>query len=175
MSGIRRCDVPEGSLLHRYVASGAFADCYATEVARAITHADFVEAFYTTALFKLERALLGRLAARPSNDDQAGALARGKRDTFAAWKVEARAPGELLLSDFSGRTRSWLMVAAGSEGAPATRLCFGSAVVPLSSRSGQARMGAGFTALLGFHKLYSRALLFSARRRLARRVTGPLE
>lgn len=106
---------------------------------------------------------------------QAGALARGERDTFAAWRVEGRAPGELLLCDFTGRTRSWLMVVAPTGGASPTRLCFGSAVVPRRDGAGRARMGSLFTALLGFHKLYSRALLYAARRRLARHATGPLE
>ena len=45
----------------------------------------------------------------------------------------------------------------------ATRLYFGSAVVPVvHEASGQRRMGFGFRALLGFHKLYSRILLRSA-------------
>jgi hypothetical protein len=34
--------------------------------------------------------------------------------------------------------------------------------------AGRSRMGFAFTALLGFHKLYSRALLASARSRLSR-------
>lgn len=168
MLDVHRRDVPAGSLLHRYTAAGAFADCYTTDIPRAVTHAEFVEAFYTTALFKLERLLLGRLSARPSDDRQARALARGERETFAAWSVEARAPDELLLSDFTGRTRSWLMVSAPAGTGQPTRLCFGSAVVPRRDGAGRARMGALFTALLGFHKLYSQALLFSARRRLAR-------
>jgi hypothetical protein len=42
---------------------------------------------------------------------------------------------------------------------PATTLYFGSAVVPQKPHG---PMGAGFRALLGFHHLYSRALLRSA-------------
>src|SRR4051812_28810807 len=94
--------------------------------------AEFVEAFYTTAVFKLERLLLRVFAARPSTDGQAGKLARGELSSFAAWSVEGRAPDQLLLSDFSGRTRSWLMVSASDEpGLACTRLYFGSAVVPV--------------------------------------------
>ena len=51
-------------------------------------------------------------------------LAQGRRETFAAWQVESRAPDQLLLCDFRGGTRSWLMVIARREG---TLLHFGSA------------------------------------------------
>ncbi|TWO70147.1 hypothetical protein FN976_16260 [Caenimonas sedimenti] len=155
-------------MLLRHQHAGAYADCYATDIARAVTHAEFVEAFYTTRLFKAERFILRWLASKPSSDAQARQLAAGERDTFAAWTVEGRAPGQLMLADFSGRTRSWLMVGP-VEGAAGTRLYFGSAVVPgkAAGDGGRARMGFLFRALLGFHKLYSRALLRSARARLA--------
>jgi Trk-type K+ transport system membrane component len=164
--------VPQNSLLGRYVASGAYADCYITELPAAITHAQFVEAFYTTALFKLERLLLGLLLSRPSTDAQAKQLAAGQLSSFSAWSVESRAENQLVLA--TGRTRSWLMVAAGVSTLPAsTQLFFGSAVVPLrSSPSAPAGMGFVFTALLGFHKLYSRALLLSARARLSAQIKG---
>lgn len=154
--------IPAQSLLARYVASGAYADCYATELCGSVSHAQFVEAFYTTPLFKLERALLALFASRPSTDEQAGLLARGEASSFAAWSVEDRADNELVLA--SGRTRSWLMVAANSGGTTgSTRLYFGSAVVPKRTSSGRrGGMGIVFHALLGFHKLYSRALLSSA-------------
>ena len=55
-------------------------------------------------------------------------------------------------------------------GAAGTRLYFGSAVVPVVSRqSAKAEMGFAFRALLGFHKLYSRALLGAASARLTHR------
>jgi hypothetical protein len=53
----------------------------------------------------------------------------------------------------------------------ATRLYFGSAVLPTRTKSGEARMSAAFTALLGFHRLYSRLLLAAAVARLSR--SGP--
>ena len=50
-----------------------------------------------------------------------------------------------------------------------TRLYFGSAVVPRrSARAGKPSLGPLFSALLGFHKLYSRILLRAARSRLVR-------
>jgi hypothetical protein len=83
--------------------------------------------------------------------------------------VEERGANQLLMCDFSGRTRSWFMVTpAGSGSSTITRLYFGSAVVAVvDKQSGQATLGLTFNALLGFHKLYSRALLAAARSRLA--------
>src|SRR5262245_22419080 len=111
MSGVRACALPPGALLQSYRASGAYADCYAADVPFQASHAAFVEAFYTTAAFRPERLLLAWFASRPSTDAQAAQLGRGEIEKFAAWKVEARAPDQLLLRDFTGRTRSWLMVA----------------------------------------------------------------
>jgi len=168
MTSIQACELPDDALLRRYLSGGAYTDCYVTEVARVISHSEYVEAFYTTAVFKLERLLLSWFVARPSTDGQAKELALGKRTSFAAWSVEAREPDQLLLSDFQGRTRSWLMCVPASNN-QATRLFFGSAVVPVvDRRMGEARMGSAFRALLGFHKLYSRVLLRAAVTRLAR-------
>lgn len=162
--------LPERALLGRYAKAGAYTDCYATEVPGPVSHAEYVEAFYTTAVFKLERLILAWFASKPSSDAQAKQLAAGALDSFAAWVVEARSDDQLLMSDFQGRTRSWLMVApVQGGGAPRTRLYFGSAVVPIVNRkSGQAGMGFAFRALLGFHKIYSRVLLSAACSRLAR-------
>ncbi len=167
MTSIRACELPDDALLRRYLSGGAYADCYVTEVTGVISHAEYVEAFYTTAVFKMERLLLSWFVARPSTDAQAGELASGNRTSFAAWSVEARKPDQLLLSDFQGRTRSWLMSAPASNNQ--TRLYFGSAVVPIvNRRTGEGSMGPAFRALLGFHKLYSRVLLRAAVTRLAR-------
>ena len=169
MPSIRPAELPSAALLRKYQLGDAYADCYVTEVSRPVSHAEYVEAFYTTALFKLERLLLGWFVAKPSTDAQAAELAAGARDSFAAWSVEGRQADQLLLTDFQGRTRSWLMVApAAGPGGAGTRLYFGSAVVPRRGRSGPARMGRAFHLLLGFHKLYSRALLRAAKARLAR-------
>ena len=177
MPRIHSCKLPSDALLSRYRESGAYTDCYCADVQGVVSHAEYVEAFYSTWLFKVERQLLEWLVSKPSTDAQATALAAGRIDAFAAWNVEARSAAQLLLTDFQGRTRSWLMSAAVDvSGVPGTRLYFGSAVVPLVSRNtGRARMGTAFRVLLGFHKLYSRMLLGAARARLephtARRVS----
>ena len=174
MASIQACELPDNALLRRYLGGGAYADCYVAELGWRVSNAEFVEAFYTTAVFKLERLLLSWFAARPSTDAQARELASGKLTSFAAWSVEAREPNQLLLADYQGRTRSWLMSAPSSNN-QTTHLFFGSAVVPMvNKRSGEARMGVAFQALLGFHKLYSRVLLRAAVTRLARpRSTEP--
>ncbi len=161
--------LPDHALLGRYAQGAAYTDCYVAEVPASVSHAEYVEAFYTSAVFKLERLLLAWFVSKPSSDAQARQLAAGERDSFAAWGVEDRSVDQLLMSDFSGRTRSWLMVAPVLGGAAATRLYFGSAVVPIVDReTGRARMGLPFRALLGFHKIYSRVLLRAACARLER-------
>ena len=166
MNDIAPRSMPEHALLARYAGKGGYADCYVTEIPGNFSHAEFVAAFYTTWLFKLERAILKFFVRRPSTDGEAQQLARGQRESFAAWTVEARAPNQLLLCDFLGSTRSWLMVESRADGG-ATRLYFGSAVVPrVDTRTGEKKLGASFRALLGFHKRYSRALLSAARARL---------
>jgi hypothetical protein len=162
MPAIRPCRLPADALLNRYVGAGAYVDCFVTEVARSVSCEEYVQAFYTTAVFKLERWILQIAVSRPSTDAEAIQLARGERTAFAAWTVEARTPGQLLMADVGGRTRSWLM--AVPSGKNSTQLYFGSAVVPVRDpTTGQGSLGPLFSALLGFHKLYSRVLLLSAR------------
>jgi hypothetical protein len=171
MPSVQPCKVPLNSLLRAYKDGAGFADCYVTEMPGAVTQESFIEAFYTSPLFKVERTLLQYLASRPATDTDAKQLAHRKATRFSAWRVEGQSPSELLLADFTGRTRSWLMAVpvAGPDQPQRTRLYFGSAVVPRSGKAGQEpRMGWVFHALLGFHRLYSRLLLLAASRRLAR-------
>jgi hypothetical protein len=174
MPTVTACALPTGALLARLAQNGAYTDCYATDLPGHVTHAHYVAAFYTTPLFKVERFILKHAMSRPATDDDSRRLADGTSTRFSAWTVEARAPDQLLLCDVTGRTRSWLMVAPVAGPAPdglagGTRLYFGSAVVPLRGANGGAPyMGWGFRALLGFHKLYSVALLRSAAAALRR-------
>jgi len=120
-----------------------------------VTLQQFVAAFYTSWLFRLERALLHVLLAIPSSD--ADALARGTRNTFAAWYVGARTPTELLMCDRYERTRSWFRVGPDGDGGP--ELCLGFAVAGRRRANGSFAMSPSFRALLGFHVLYSQQLL----------------
>ena len=153
-------------MLSRYRESGDYTDCYVADVDRVVSHAEYIRAFYTTLPFKTERLILKWAVSKPSTDEDASLLAEGKIDRFAAWYVEERAENQLLLSDFRERTRSWLMTEASNG---STRLYFGSAVIKeRNPETQERRMGKIFGLLLGFHRLYSRFLLSSARRRLQR-------
>jgi hypothetical protein len=169
-SAIQPGKIPVDSFLHTYKQGSGYADCYVTEVPGVITQATFIESFYTTPLFKLERTILKYLASKPATHADAKQLALGNASTFSAWRVESRSTSELLLADFTGGTRSWLMTVASIDartGAPSTLLYFGSAVVARKrSSDGQLRMGWVFHALLGFHRVYSRLLLKAASRRV---------
>lgn len=161
---IAEAALPPGALLARYSDGGGYADCFVVTVPGRVTQAAFVEAFYTTPLFRLERLVLAALLRRPSTDRQARALAAGEAEAFAAWTVEAREADQILLCDFMGSTRSWLMSAPDGDGA-STRLHFGTAVVP---RERTGRMGGSFQMMLPFHRLYARALLRAAVGRVKR-------
>ena len=161
------CELPADALLRRYRDRG-YTDCWALDIAGLVTHAQFVEAFYTTPVFRLERWILRLAISRPSSDADARRLACGEADRFAAWTVEARAPDQLLMCDVVQRTRSWLMVSPSTTPGHTT-LWFGSAVVAVEDpHMGERRLGATYSALLGFHKLYSRILLRAAAARLRR-------
>ena len=170
MFSVEKCDLPEKSLLSEYRNDGAYTDCYTTDVDRKISQIEYVRAFYTTIPFKVERAILKWAVSKPSTDEEACLLAEAKVETFAAWNVEARRDDQILLSDYRGRTRSWLMSEPSSNGVEdLTRLYFGSAVVPIRLKeTGELRMGRTFGVLLQFHKLYSQVLLSSAKSRLSK-------
>ena len=145
--------LPDDALLQRYAQRGdCYTDCYVAPAEAPLPA--FISAFYTTPLFRAERLIL-RLAGHPSTDADVAALAAGAA-RFAAWTVEDRVTDQILLCDASGRTRSWLMARQG-------QVHFGSAVTPGQSGDG---LGVLFRLLLPFHKLYARALLRAAVRRL---------
>ena len=156
--------MPDQALLSRYREKKAYTDCYILDVPQPASLTHYVEAFYTTPLFKLERLFLTFMVGKPSSDAQARLMARGKGDRFAAWTVEDRTDDQIILCDFLGKTRSWLMCVARPDGA---RLYFGTAIVPKHvSAAGKVSLGLAFHLMLGFHRLYAPALLLAAARRL---------
>lgn len=169
---IRKCPVPTNTMLERYVGNGAYADCYLTGVPVKVSFPEFIFAFYTTPLFRLERLILTWLVSRPSKDQEVRQLADGEAKRFAAWDVENRSENEMLLCDFVGRTRSWLMtVPIKTANGDGTQLYFGSAVVPRRNpKTGELTLGFRYQALLGFHKVYSVLLLYSAVLRIQHRM-----
>ena len=175
MSQIRRTPLPSDTSLARYAAGQRsqnaknYTDCYSVLVAGEVSLEEYVYAFYTTPIFRLERLILRFLAGRPSTDEEASALVAAEVDRFAAWYVETRDDDELLMCDYRDRTRSWFMVAPVNDKGTGitTQLRFGSAVL-LGEAVGSSERAPDFVfrGLLGFHKLYSRVLLWSAVRRI---------
>lgn len=164
--------LPDGALLVRYQdMPGAYADCFTIAVGREVSAREYVEAFYTTWLFKCERFVL-MLIGKGCNDADVRALAAGTSDAFAAWTVEARAESQLLVCDFAKLTRSWLMSGARRDGQAGTQLYFGTAVVPGErGKAGNPRPTFGFRVLTPVHRFYARALLRAAARRVARNAS----
>ena len=174
---IEQGELPKDALLEKYKQTGAKTDCYFVDIPKQVSQAQYIEAFYTTPLFKIERFILALVARRPSTDEQAKSLAQGEAKNFSAWSVEQQTTEQLLLCDFMGKTRSWLKSSPIStsisasidtaDGNNSTRLYFGSAVIPKQDHpSGKARIGIGFQLLGGFHHVYSKALLKAAYVRL---------
>ena len=166
MAKVENCTLPADALVREYDARG-YTDCFRTTLPFAVTQVQYIEAFYTTWVFGLERWILAWAVARPSSDMQAAQVARGETARFAAWDVEGRRDDQLLMCDLHQRTRSWFMTQPLAEGG--TRMYFGSAVVAVPDVAGRPRLGSAYSALLGFHKLYSRILLAACAARLRRR------
>ena len=163
---IHRCSLPPDAFLQRYAGNVGYADCFRVDVPGTIGLGRYVEAFYTTRLFKAERAILS-LAGHPSSDAEAALVAQGETSRFAAWHVEARAYDQLLMCDVTARTRSWFRVVSNRDGD--TTLYFGSAVTSVETgKAGRKSMGLVFNVLMPVHILYSRALLAAAKRKIAR-------
>ena len=159
----RECGVPRDGLLDRYVEHpGAYTDCFEVMHPLEADLEAFITAFYTTWLFRLERLVLSVGLRHWVRDAEVTALAKAQKSTFAAWRVEGRGAQEILLTDLSGATRSYLAISLKEGGV--TRLIFGSAVVP---KEGQPR-SPWVTRLIPLHRLYSRALLRTAEHKLRR-------
>jgi hypothetical protein len=170
---VRAVPVPDHSLLAELRSRGdAYADAFCCEVADKVALPAYVEAFYTSWLFRLERWVLAALGMR-STDAQARQLALGERDRFAAWKVGGRRDQELLMAETRGPTCSWFMVAPMQVdgGKVATRLYFGTAIrgrgVQKDAATGEPTLGPPHSTLLGLHLAYSQRLLAAAATRAA--------
>lgn len=174
MTGPVARPLPQGSLLMSYRENGSYTDCFTLDVRDEVSNRQFVQAFYTSRLFKAERFLITWLVGKTSSDDDVARLADGSADRFSAWAVERRAQDQLLLCDYQGRTRSWLMAQVQAEcGTRSTRLYFGTAVVPVEGgRAGQSAKPLLFRLLGGVHRLYARELLRAAAANL-QPITGP--
>ncbi|WP_179381178.1 hypothetical protein [Jannaschia marina] len=155
------------SLAPAAAAPGAYADCFACDLPGQVALVAYVAAFYDTPLFRLERAVLQLLLRRRIGVAETSALAEGRSDRFAVWRVAQRDDRQILLRQTGGHTMSWLAVVP--DGAGTTRLLFGSQV---AARRGH--LPPVLRLCLPVHRLYARALLRAAARRLAARRGGAL-
>jgi hypothetical protein len=169
MFSIAQEAVPAEALLKTYRGGahperwGRYSDCFTIIVDRDVNLSDFVFAFYTSAVFRIERLVLHALGA-PSSRCGARALADGAAVGFAVWYVGERTATQLLMCDRFERTRSWFCVEP-VEGCK-TRLQFGSAVASGNIYGNGAALDRRFNVLLRFHVLYSQVLLHAATRNL---------
>jgi hypothetical protein len=172
MNSIVQGPVPDDALLKTYRGGarpelwGIYGDCFSVSIDRPVSLAEFVTAFYTTPVFRLERLILRAAIGVASTDEDARQVAAGMRDSFAAWRVGERTDTQLLMCDRYENTRSWFRVTP--QGFAGTVLQFGSGIAARRRADGELRMSPTFGILLGFHKLYSRLLLRSALWRLRR-------
>src|SRR5277367_5327420 len=173
MFSVTQQAVPGDSLLRTYRGSAQperwreSGDCFAVSVDRLVKLGEFVFAFYTSPVFRVERLILGLLAGAPSTDAEARLLAEGSGMSFAVWRVGERAATQLLMCDRYERTRSWFRVVPLNDGK--TLLQFGSAVVSKSANEPVTKTcGSLLRLLLKFHVVYSQVLLHAAKRGVMR-------
>jgi hypothetical protein len=121
----------------------------------------FIEAFYTTSLFKFERWLLAKVRGIPSSDEQVSLLAKSNSMEFLVWQVETRSTSEILLAAW--QTRSWLCVSPQAGTTSYTILYFGSAII---STRPDGKFGLGFHMFGYIHRLYSKLLLSAAAKKI---------
>jgi hypothetical protein len=161
---------PDGALISKFVTiPGTYADCFFVDVSKSVTLSAFIQVFFNTPVFRLERLLLALSPSGRSTDQDIADLASGTGDTMAIWKVEARNANQVIMSVRNGPIRTWLMVVEDHPIPGYSRLYFGSAVLPTQSEpDGQPKQGPIFRMFTGFHTCYSRVLLWMAARRLDR-------
>lgn len=161
MVDIQQVALPSDALLQEHaVKPGCAADCFMTVVPGQVGLEDFIRAFFHSPVFRLERAILTILAAKPTNLADVEALARGESAEFAVWQLEQRSENQLMMAVYHGsRIRTWLMVAPADNG---TKLFFGSAILARPDGT----IGGGFKWSKTLHEAYSRILLRAARSRL---------
>ncbi|WP_299989607.1 hypothetical protein [uncultured Ruegeria sp.] len=168
MRQVEEHSIPEGSLLHQFAKRpGYHADAFVAHVGFVPSQSEYIMAMFDSPVFRIERALLALAAFKPSFAKDVAALALVENDQIACWKTVQRTQQELQMKVEKGRVRTWLMVEPAQGGA--SKLWFGSAIVPKPAQTGKAGgIGFVFRTLMGFHKLYSRVLLRAAIRGLKR-------
>jgi hypothetical protein len=175
---VTKSSPPPDSLLTKRVKESTLlveADCYSLEIDGKVSLEEFVEAFFTSQVFQVERMVLPVA----STDEQARQFARGTTADFATWRAVGRTEGEFLTiwGDGSPETTeipksgtqgaTWFRVEpAGTADAPRTRISLGSSIVGTPNPLTSFVMGIA-TPL---HGVYSQTLVQCAADNLQSRV-----
>jgi hypothetical protein len=166
---IKSSPLPANALLSVYRDNSDYLDCFTIDTKGRVSLAEYILAFYTSAMFKPERAILTFVLGKKSTDQDAHDLAFSICDQFSAWHVEQRNENQIIMCDFQKRSRSWLMVMPVGEGkySQGTRLFFGTVIMPVEkTKTGRMIARLMVRALIWFHRLYARVLLYGAIRNL---------
>lgn len=163
---------PEGALIRRYTTSpGGYSDCFYVDIPADVTLSDYILAFFSTPIFRMERLLLNLIPSGRSNAQCVLDLASGAGERMAGWKTETRNENQLLLAVGNGPIRTWLMVQGNQPANEKTRLYFGSAVLPTKmTKEGRPQLASVFQLFLSLHIIYSRLLIWWAARDLVRKT-----
>lgn len=160
---VSEVELPKATLIANQAELGFFTDCFCTEIFGQFELSDYITAFYTSPIFRIERFLLRLAPKGRSTDQDVAALAAGQAKQLAIWTEEFRRSDEVLMN--AGKTKSWLHLKSTDQG---STLYFGTVVLPEKPKNADEspRMGKGFELFMGLHRLYSRVLLRSAARNL---------
>ncbi len=150
---------PDAALTAYQAREGCHTDCFFIDVPGTLTLQTYIELFFDTWLFRLERRILALTGFGPAGLPEIQALASGQTETFAAWTVEIRTPTQILMNVAKSPIRTWLQVEPTPTGA---RLYFGSAVLPNPKSN---RINRLTTALTPLHLIYAKSLLGAAARK----------
>ncbi|NRB30287.1 MAG: hypothetical protein HRU27_06805 [Rhizobiaceae bacterium] len=162
---------PEGAFISQYSTTlGGYSDCYYIDIQKDVALSDYILAFFSTPIFRMERLILNLVPSGRSNEQCVLDLAAGTGDKIAGWKTEKRDDSQLLLAVGDGPIRTWLMVQGSPYSETTTRLYFGSAVLPTGmTKEGHPKLAIVFRLFAGLHIFYSRLLLWWAARDLGRK------
>jgi len=158
--------IPTHSFMQPFTEiEGCSADAFKSSVEFPVALEEFIQAFFGSTAFQMERTLLKIMGKPYVSPADIKALAAGQQAQFAIWQVKERSDHEIMLKVGDGPIRSWLMVLPEQNGK--TSLYFGSAVLPQGkTKNGTPQIGFLFRTLIGFHNFYSRLLLNSAIKKL---------
>lgn len=108
--------LPKSACLNDYEHhAGVYTDCFQTELPKGGTLESYINAFFNTWLFRIERMILSTAAKKPVSDEDIARLAQGTSNTMSAWQVERRDADQILLEVPQPPIRTWLMRSGEGE------------------------------------------------------------